>query len=501
MGTSRWPWAVSGLLAGFSGLATSYLAASWLDLRDSPVASVAELVIRKTPGKVAEQAIQTLGHKDKPFLVAGVLIILALAFAGIGLLARGSTGLAVVGFVVITGIGVVAASSEFHASTSSLVPLLVGFVTWVVVLPILTERLRPRPFRDDGRRGFLIAAGLVGIGTVAVGVFGRYAGRGRREVEAARASLDLTDVSAPTVPAGSQVGLKGISPWQTSADSFYRVDTLLSPPAVSPTDWKLRIHGMVDHPITFTYDDLLKRQRTQAWITLNCVSNPVGGPLIGNAWWSGVRLKDILEEAGVQAGATAIKQTSVDGWTCGTPIAAVTDGRDAMLAIAMNGSPLPVEHGFPVRTIVPGLYGFVSACKWVEDMEITTYDAFHGYWTDRGWSAQAPVKLASRIDVPSDGDDVKAGQVRVGGVAWQQDVGIKAVEVALDGGGWQPAGLGRAVLKDAWVQWDVTLDVPSGHHVLRVRATNNDGEVQTGANTAEAPNGATGWHTISFNAG
>jgi DMSO/TMAO reductase YedYZ molybdopterin-dependent catalytic subunit len=498
--TTRGLWALAGLFAGFAGLATSYLAAGWLDLRDSPVASVAELVIRKTPGKVAEQAIQTLGHKDKPFLVAGVLIILALAFASIGLLARSSMGRAVLGFVVIAAVGVVAASSEFHASATSLVPLFIGFVTWVVVLPILTERLRPQPFRNESRRGFLIAAGVVGIGTVAIGAFGRYAGKGRREVEAARSSLDLSEVSSPTVPAGTDVGLKGISPWQTSADSFYRVDTLLSPPAVAPKDWQLRIHGMVDHPITLTYDDLLQRQRTQAWVTLNCVSNPVGGPLIGNAWWSGVRLKDILEEAGIQPGATAIKQTSVDGWTCGTPVAAVMDGRDAMLAIAMNGSPLPVEHGFPVRTIVPGLYGFVSACKWVEDMEITTYDTFHGYWTDRGWSAQGPVKLASRIDVPGNGDKVTAGQVRAGGVAWQQDIGIKAVEVALDGGSWQPARLGRAVLKDAWVQWDVTLDVPSGHHVLRVRATNNDGEVQTGALTAEAPNGATGWHTISFNA-
>lgn len=500
MRTTRWLWVLVGLLAGFAGLATSYLTASWLDLRDSPVASVAELVIRKTPGKLAEQAIQTLGHKDKPFLVAGVLIFLALAFAGIGLLARTSMARAVVGFVVITALGVIAATSEFHASASSLIPLVVGFVTWVVVLPILAERLRPRPFRDEGRRGFLLAAAVVGVGTVAIGVFGRYAGKGRRQVEAARASLDLTEVTPPAVPAGSEVGLAGITPWQTSVGQFYRVDTLLSPPAVSPTEWKLRIHGLVDHPITLTYDDLLKRRRTQAWVTINCVSNPVGGPLIGNAWWSGVRLADILEEAGIQSGATAIKQTSVDGWTCGTPISAVTDGRDAMLAIAMNGSPLPVEHGFPVRTIVPGLYGFVSACKWVEDMEITTFDTFHGYWTDRGWSAQAPVKIASRIDVPGNGEKVTAGQVRVGGVAWQQDVGIKAVEVALDGGGWQPARLGHADLKDSWAQWYATLDVPSGRHQLRVRATNRDGEVQTGAVTAEAPNGATGWHTIGFTA-
>jgi DMSO/TMAO reductase YedYZ molybdopterin-dependent catalytic subunit len=307
-------------------------------------------------------------------------------------------------------------------------------------------------------------------------------------------------VTRPKIPAGTEVGLDGISPWETSANRFYRIDTTLAPPAITPQDWSLRIHGMVDHEITLTYDDLLARRRTQAWVTLNCVSNTVGGPLIGNAWWSGVRLKDLLDQAGIQSGADALKQTSDDGWTCGTPISAVTDGRDAMLAIAMNGEPLLIEHGFPVRTIVPGLYGYVSACKWVRDIEVTTFDSFTAYWTSRGWSAKGPVKLASRIDVPRDGHSVSAGQVRVGGAAWQQDIGIKAVEVQLDAGAWQPATLGRAELDDAWVQWDATLDVSSGDHQLRVRATNKDGQVQTAVHAAPAPNGASGWHTISFSA-
>ncbi len=201
-------------------------------------------------------------------------------------------------------------------------------------------------------------------------------------------------------------------------------------------------------------------------MTLNCVSNPVGGDLISNAWWSGTRLKDLLEEAGVQQGADAVKQTSEDGWTCGTPLSALTDDRGAMLAYAMNGDPLPIEHGFPVRTLVPGLYGYVSACKWVRQFEVTTFDSFSAYWTERGWSAQGPVKLASRIDVPGDGHHVKAGRVRVGGLAWQQNTGISGVQVQLDGGGWQSATLARKNLKDSWLQWEATVDASPGRHRL-----------------------------------
>ena len=257
---------------------------------------------------------------------------------------------------------------------------------------------------------------------------------------------------------------------------------------------------MVDHEITLSYDDLRKRAPHEIWMTLNCVSNPVGGDLISNAWWSGARLRDLLEEAGVQSGADAVKQTSEDGWTCGTPLSAVTDDRGAMLAYAMNGDPLPIEHGFPVRTLVPGLYGYVSACKWVRQIEVTTFDSFSAYWTERGWSAQGPVKLASRIDVPGDGHHVKAGRVRVGGLAWQQDLGISAVQVQLDGGGWQQATLARKDLKDSWRQWVATLDVSPGRHRLACRAVNDEGQVQTAVRADPVPNGASGWHTVSFSA-
>ena len=313
-----------------------------------------------------------------------------------------------------------------------------------------------------------------------------------------RTTMRCTIARPTPVPSNSS---SRCSRWKTPNSRFYLIHTAIAAPAIEPDEWSLRIHGMVDREITLSYQELIDREITEDWLTLNCVSNTVGGNLISNGWWSGVRLKDLLDEAGVQSGADALKQTSDDGWTCGTPISAVTDGRDAMLAIAMNGQPLPIEHGFPVRTIVPGLYGYVSACKWVRDIEVTTYDAFTAYWTDRGWSAKGPVKLASRIDVPRNGHSVAAGKVRVGGVAWQQDVGIEAVEVQLDAGAWQPAHLGRTELDDSWVQWDATLDVSPGDHTLKVRATNKDGQVQTAVQAAPAPNGASGWHTISFNAG
>ena len=462
---------------------------------------VAELVVRLTPGKVAEDAIQLVGHKDKPLLVTGVLVILVLLFAAFGVLARRSPGGAVAGFVVLGVVGLIAEQSQFGAPATGILPIVVGLFTWLGCLAVLTAQLREQPFRDtDPQRRFLLTATVIGLGSLVVGALGRKAGGHRRAVDAARQSLKLTGVTSPPVPKGAEVGLNGIEAWQTPVSRFYRIDTSFDPPAIAPADWTLRIHGMVDHEITLTYADLLARQRSEMWMTLNCVSNPVGGDLISNAWWSGVRLQGLLAEAGVQSGADAVLQTSDDGWTCGTPLSALTDDRGAMLAIAINGEPLPIEHGFPVRTLVPGLYGYVSACKWVRDLEVTTFDSFTAYWTSRGWSALGPVKLASRIDVPGDGAHVSAGQVRVGGSAWQQHTGIKAVEVQLDGGAWQPANLGRPSLTDSWVQWDATLDVPSGDHQLRVRATNDDGEVQTAVKAEPAPNGASGWDAVSFTA-
>jgi DMSO/TMAO reductase YedYZ molybdopterin-dependent catalytic subunit len=362
-----------------------------------------------------------------------------------------------------------------------------------------TDRLEPAaPSPGHGRRTFVIRAGLIAVGAVVVGVAGKVVGRGRRHVEESRRLLRLPQVTEPAVPAAARVGVKGITPWETPNGQFYRIDTEFVVPAIEPKDWQLRIHGKVDREITLTYQQLLARKFTEAWITLCCVSNDVGGNLISNAWFSGVRLADLLTEAGVHPDADAVLQTSDDGWTCGTPLAALTDGRNAMLAVAMNGDPLPLEHGFPVRTVVPGLYGYVSACKWVVDMEVTNFSDISAYWTERGWSEKGPVKMSSRVDVPRSGAEVPSGSVTFGGVAWAQHTGIKGVQFAVDGGVWTDAEIAAVPTDDTWVQWKGVTDVDEGDHTVRVRAIDKDGQVQTGVERDVIPDGATGWDSSDF---
>jgi DMSO/TMAO reductase YedYZ molybdopterin-dependent catalytic subunit len=350
------------------------------------------------------------------------------------------------------------------------------------------------------RRGFLVRAGGVLVASALVIGGGRMAGRGQRIVEQARRLLRLP-VTSGAQPAGADLGTVGIAPWRTPNQEFYQVHTAISPPAISPSDWRLRIHGMVDHPLTLTYDDLARRQLTEDWVTICCVSNPVGGDLVGNAWWSGVLIRDVLADVGVHPDADAVLQTSHDNWTCGTPIGALTDDRNAMLALAMNGQPLPIEHGFPVRMIVPGLYGYVSATKWLVDLEVTQFSRFSAFWTSRGWSEKGPIKTESRVDVPQDGAQVSKGTVRVGGTAWAQHTGIAKVEFQVDGGPWQQALLGQVPSTDTWAQWAGSVQVGGGDHKLAVRATDKSGYTQTPVQVDVVPNGATGWHTIGFSAG
>jgi DMSO/TMAO reductase YedYZ molybdopterin-dependent catalytic subunit len=398
----------------------------------------------------------------------------------------------------------------------------VGLVTWLLVLYLLTERLRridrlaeieqgaadeldrAEPVMTDqerhSRRGFLIGVGVIAAVAGLVGVVGRIAGRGRRQVEEARRLLRLSGVSKPSVPPETKIGVDGVTSWMTPADEFYLIDTAVIVPTIEPKDWSLRIHGMVDREIELSYDELVARKITESWVTLNCVSNEVGGNLIGNAWWSGVRLADLLAEAGPHPDADAVLQTSDDGWTCGTPLSALTDDRNAMLAVAMNGAPLPIEHGFPVRTLVPGLYGYVSACKWVVDMEVSKFSEISAFWTEKGWGEQGPVKMSSRIDVPKSGDEVAAGQVTFAGMAWSQHTGIDGVEVAVDGGEWVATEIAGVPNDDTWVQWKAVLDVDEGDHMVKVRATDQDGLVQTGVVRDVLPDGATGWHSVDFTA-
>jgi DMSO/TMAO reductase YedYZ molybdopterin-dependent catalytic subunit len=344
------------------------------------------------------------------------------------------------------------------------------------------------------------AAGVTAAAAVVAAAAGSLLGGRRRAVEASRTEVDLSlprPLPAAEPVRGADLGIDGGEPWLTPNDEFYRIDTALSVPLIHPDDWRLRVHGMVDEEVVLRFDDLAALGLVDRWVTLCCVSNTVGGSLIGNALWTGVRVADVLGLAGPHADADAVLSTSHDGWTCGTPLDVLTDGRDALFAVAMNGEPLPVTHGFPVRMVVPGLYGYVSATKWVVDLEVSRFDDITAYWTSRGWSEQGPVKVASRIDVPRNDARVPPGQVTVAGVAWAQHRGISAVEVRVDGGPWQEAELAEVPSTDTWRQWVWRWDAGEGEYLLEVRAITADGEEQDGTERPPAPDGATGWHGVS----
>jgi hypothetical protein len=291
-----------------------------------------------------------------------------------------------------------------------------------------------------------------------------------------------------------------VAPFLTPNDQFYRIDTALVVPRVRAESWKLTVGGMVDQPITLTYEELLARPMIEADITIACVSNEVGGNLVGTARWLGCRLDDLLAEAGIQPAADQIVGRSVDGFTAGFPTA-LLDGRDALVAVGMNGEPLPARSGFPARLIVPGVYGYVSATKWLSEIQLTTFAEFEGYWIPRGWSVEAPVKTQSRIDTPQQGRVLEAGTtVAIAGVAWAPIRGIKNVEVRIDSEPWSPAQLGDEHAATTWRQWSMPWTPSKGNHTLSVRATDGTGVTQTGEVAEVAPDGATGWHTITVRA-
>jgi DMSO/TMAO reductase YedYZ molybdopterin-dependent catalytic subunit len=347
----------------------------------------------------------------------------------------------------------------------------------------------------SGRRSFLLTAGA----TVAAAAIGEVGGRNlatRKNVSAAQAAIRFPKaaVPAPPLPGGANLPVPGISPFITPNGQFYRVDTALIVPQVDPTNWTLRIHGMVAREVVITFDQLLRRPLIEDYITLTCVSNPVAGPYVGNAKWLGASLASLIRSAGPMRGAEQLLCTSVDGFTSGVPLVTVLDGRDSLVAVAMNGTVLPTEHGFPARLVVPGLYGYVSACKWVVDIEVTTWAA-RAYWVPLGWSQQAPIKTESRIDVPASGAPVKAGKTAVAGVAWAQHTGIEAVEVRVDNGPWHEATLAAVPDVDTWRQWVWEWDAPAGSHTIEARATDKTGYTQTSVQEPEAPNGASGYPT------
>lgn len=499
-----WIGPVAGLLAAFVALAVAELFTGFIDGARSPVISVGERFIDATPSWLKTFAVERFGTNDKAVLQGGIYVVLALFAVVVGIVAVRKLWIGLVGIALFAAVGVVASQGAAGSEPLYALPSVVGGIAAVAVLyGLLSER---SPLHREGgtaaprgfdRRKFLVSAGVVGVGSVAVGGLGRMLQR-RFEVGEARSAIQLPPPASPVgpVPADAELGAPGVASFTTPNDAFYRIDTALVVPQVNPNDWSLTIKGMVDNELTLTYEDLLDRDLIERDITLVCVSNEVGGPYIGNARWLGVPLRDLLEEAGVQAGSDQLVGRSVDGFTAGTPVEVVMDGRDAMIAIGMNGEPLPVAHGFPARMVVPGLYGYVSATKWIQSLELTTFAAYDAYWLQRGWAQKAPIKTESRIDTPRGLSKFPAGKVPVAGVAWAVHRGIEGVEVKIDDGEWMPATLGGVPSQDTWVQWFYEWDATPGKHTVTVRATDGTGTVQTDVRANPIPDGASGWHSV-----
>jgi DMSO/TMAO reductase YedYZ molybdopterin-dependent catalytic subunit len=520
--------ALAGLAAAAVALGLAELLAVVTGARSAPLVAVGGVVIDAVPASVKDFAVATFYTYDKLALLVGIVILAAGYAAAAGIIAVRRLGYGLAGVALLGLAGAVAAVTRPGASWAYALPSLLGALAGAGVLTALIRvatapdlgasgtgfgarfsKIAREPTRepageprepagDPDRRRFLRLAGWsLGAGAVA-GIAGRWLAE-RRGVTLARASVTLPAAQSPAPPLPAEVDyrIKDLAAFVTDARDFYRIDTALSVPQVDPATWSLRIHGRVRRPLTLTYAQLLARPMIERYVTLACVSNEVGGALIGNARWLGVPLADLLAEVEPLDGADQVVSRSVDGFTAGTPTAALRDGRDAMLAVGMNGAPLPVEHGFPVRMVVPGLYGYVSATKWLAELELSRFRDFDAYWIRRGWAQQAPIKTESRIDTPRGGATLRRGRVVIGGVAWAQHRGIAGVEVRLDDGPWQKAALGAVPSIDTWRQWSLPWDATPGEHRLTVRATDNGGATQPADERPPAPDGATGWHTIT----
>jgi DMSO/TMAO reductase YedYZ molybdopterin-dependent catalytic subunit len=527
--------AISGILAGAVAVGISQLVAGITGPGGAPVVAVGEASIDAAPPAVKNFAISAFGSNDKLVLLCGIGAVLTILAAVIGVLALRKLWHGLAGLGVFAVIGLIAAATRPTATAAYVLPTLAGAAAGAYLLMRLTRAadpaavraraaqpgaqtdaqpaaggnwplgevpVRARPAVPAGltqpeRRKFLVTS-VAAAGTAAVsGLGGRYLGEKTSVNQALRALRVPAPASlAPRLPTGSDFKIPGLSPFVTPNKSFYRVDTAIVLPEVLPASWHLRIHGMVQREINLSYAELIRRPLIEDYITLTCVSNPVAGPYAGNALWLGTSLRSLLREAGIKAGADQLYCTSSDGFTLGSPVQTAMDGRDSMLAIAMNGQALPVEHGFPVRMVVPGLYGYVSACKWIVDIEVTTYKANVAYWAQRGWSQTAPIKTESRIDVPSGLSQLKPGRNAIAGVAWAQHKGIEAVEVRVDSGPWKQANLATVPGIDTWRQWALNWDATPGKHLIEARATDQTGYTQTTLRQPPEPNGASGYPSV-----
>jgi DMSO/TMAO reductase YedYZ molybdopterin-dependent catalytic subunit/xanthosine utilization system XapX-like protein len=491
----------------------------------SPVAAVGAAVIDVAPPGAKQVVVGLFGTADKPAILLLVTLVVLLAGAGIGLLRRRSVEDANIAMAALIAVGAVASLRITSSSLPAVVlaaaaQILVGFQV-IRLLWAMAPRTSAAaaPAASAARRQFLVGSGALGVAAVVGGGLGRWLVDGRAKRTAAAGpgtgagtgtpgasrapgstTLPSQIETASPPPPDASFAIDGITPIVMPNDNFYRIDTALVTPSVDLASWQLRVFGMVEREVRLNFDELLQLPLVERYVTIACVSNEVGGTLVGNAKWTGVRLLDVLEMAGVKPGATQIVPRSVDGWTAGFPTAWLHDTahpREAIIAVRMNDAPLPVEHGYPARLIVPGLYGYVSATKWLSELELTTLEAFDAYWVPRGWAKEAPILTQSRIDVPRDGANLPAGTQPIAGVAWAPDRGIRAVEVSVDGGPWQAAVLATEISAATWIQWKFAWSATPGQHVIEVRATDGTGDVQTADRTAPDPDGARGHHRIA----
>jgi DMSO/TMAO reductase YedYZ molybdopterin-dependent catalytic subunit len=496
--------ALAGLLSAAVALGVAELVAGITGPLSSPVIAVGGVAINLTPVPLKDFAIAHFGSNDKNVLLAGIVVQLAVVAAVIGILAVRWLWLGLAGLAVFGALGVAAIVSRSSA-LSDIAPTLIGVAVAAVAMVFLVLAARIEPDlpvapaveQAPSRRRFLALGAGAAVLAAGTGWAGEQLLR-RFNVTALRAAVRLPRpaVAAAPVPAGASLNVSGITPFFSSNNGFYRVDIDLVVPQVSPQDWTLQITGMVAHPIELTFDDLLRLPLIEHDMTLVCVSDAVGGPYAGNARWLGASLPALLRKAGIRRGADQVLSTGTDGMTISTAVDTILDGRQALIAVGMNGQPLPTEHGFPARMLVPGLYGYVSATKWVTRLEVTTFARQQAYWTQRGYALQAPIKTEARIDVPRPLAQLPPGRVAVGGVAWAPHRGISRVQVKVDDGPWQTAKLAAADGTDTWRQWVWAWDAPSGLHTLQVRATNGAGAVQTQRESGVFPSGATGWDSV-----
>jgi DMSO/TMAO reductase YedYZ molybdopterin-dependent catalytic subunit len=512
--------ALAGIIAAGVLFAVAEILSTFFKTVSSPLTSVGSTFIDFTPAWMKNFAIATFGTNDKTVLLLSMMVAAVVLSALAGVVARKHL---VAGAAMVTAFAVVMAAciiTRTGANVLQLIPLLAGTLAGLWALKFLTTATaKPSTTKTSStssaagsaaaaatsgqpnRRAFLVrSAALVGVAVV-LGAGAKVLSSARNTAQQVRAALKLpaAKTKAAALPAGVQSSVTGVAPFVTPNSDFYRIDTALIVPQVDPNDWSLRIHGMVEKEITMSFSDLLAEDLTEAYVTLTCVSNVVGGNLVGNAKWLGFPIREVLARAKPTAGADMVLSTSVDGFSASTPLPVLQDGRNAMLAVGMNGEPLPLNHGFPVRMVVPGLYGFVSATKWVVDLEVTTFAKKAGYWSTRGWSTHGPIKTSSRVEVPRAFARIPAGRVAIGGSAWAQQHGISKVEIQLDNGAWQPAELAAEASVDTWRQWQFIWNgAPAGTHNVKVRAYDTSGRLQIEQQAPPEPDGSTGWHNITF---